>query len=225
MLTFLSGGEKSALDKSRTSASSPSTPLSTFRSAAVLQRSHRLSTIYSSLSDSDDKTTNSSSSSDSSDSDSPPAKRPSYRSVAIAPPAKKALSSISPNSTSSIAENGTSTIGTQPILSNTTIDTSSRPFLSRPVVTDSDSDSSSSALESGSTRRVLPSPIRRRREISSSSNTASGGSVAGSDTPLGKSGSTTGRRVLSSNGKTVLKGSSKPLKMVSFAIFSCSSYV
>ncbi|KAL5107589.1 Zinc finger MYND domain-containing protein 11 [Taenia crassiceps] len=180
------------LDKPRVPTPSPSASCDTLRPVSTVPLTHRLSNneYSSSLSDSDNNSSISSCSSSSSTSDSkcPLSKRPSYRSVAISPAAKKAvLSSRSSDSTTPATTAKVAAAASQAPLPKSAVVPSNRSFLSRPVVTDSDSDPTSSPLESCSSRpvgRSLPSPTRKRRNISSSSSTASSGTMVESDSSL-----------------------------------------
>ncbi|VDM35577.1 unnamed protein product [Hydatigera taeniaeformis] len=212
------------LDKSRVPTPSPSASCDTLRPGSTVPLTHHLTNneYSSSLSDSDNNSSISSCSSSTSTSDSkfPLSKRPNYRSVAISPAAKKAVpSSRSSDSTTPATTAKVSATASQAPLPKSAVVPSSRSFLSRPVVTDSDSDPASSPLESCSSRpagRSLPSPIRKRRNISSSSSNASSGTVVESDSSLlGNNGSAMNwRKSGSGNGK--IKRSQKSSKLVSF---------
>ncbi|VDN97508.1 unnamed protein product [Rodentolepis nana] len=150
--------------------SSPDENISS-RTSSTAFRSAR---VYSSDTTSDSEE-NSVSSSDS-DSDYPPAKRPTSTTYRATPPSMSKV----PTSPAVPSTKKTKSL-TFP--SSTTLPSSTRAFSGRATVTDSDSASSSSPLESSESPRLnkpSPLPICRKRSISSSSSSCSSVSSASS---------------------------------------------
>ncbi|KAH9280508.1 Zinc finger MYND domain-containing protein 11 [Echinococcus granulosus] len=212
---------EAALDKSRVPTPSLSASCDTLRPVSAVPLAHRLSNNKhsSSLSDSDNDSSISSCSLSTSASGSKRylSKRPNHRLVAVSSAAKKAvLSSRSSDSTTPATTVGVAATASQPPLPKSSVVPSTRPFLSRPDVTDSDSDSASSPLESCSSRlagKSLPSSIRRNRSISSSSSTVSSGTVVESDSSLVKNTGSTLNRRKPGSANNEIKRPPKSLKM------------